>query len=80
MSELLNKKVQVKKYVGEKLVFEGDVKIVDKVLMDKASYNKSAIINNSSMDVFLGRNLKDSDATSYSLVLFMPTDIVKVYF
>ena len=80
MSELLNKKVQIKKYIGEKLVFQGDVKIVDKVLMDKASYNKSPIINNSSMDVYLGKDFKESDETGYSLVLFMPTDIVKVYF
>ena len=55
-----------------KSYYQGSVKIVDKILMDKASYSMSAIINNASFDVFIGLGDKNE------VVLFLPQEILQV--
>lgn len=52
--------------------YDGAVRIVDKVLMDKAGYSMSPIMNNASIDVFIG--LGDGN----EVVLFLPQEITKV--
>lgn len=80
MSELLNKQVYIKKLIGSKIEKEGKVKILDKVMTNMASYNNSPVINNASMDVYIGRIIDDSSGDGFSIILFEPKDIVKVYF
>jgi hypothetical protein len=55
-----------------KTFYEGKVTIVDKVLMDKAGYSMSAVMNNASIDVFMG--IDDDN----EMVLFLPQEILQV--
>ena len=72
---LVGKHVEIKsmdrKY-SEKVYYEGTVKILDKVMMDKARYSKSAVINNASLDVFIG--MGDGD----EVLLFLPEEITQI--
>lgn len=72
---LIGKVVEIhtkdRKYTA-KTFYEGKVTIVDKVLMDKAGYSMSAVMNNASIDVFMG--IGDGN----EMVLFLPQEILQV--
>lgn len=55
-------------------VFKGRLFILDKVTTNMANYTRSAVMNNSPFDVYLGRQEGGDD-----VILFKPTDITKVY-
>lgn len=76
MDSLIGSKVKViKKDSG--IEFEGDLKIVDKIMTCKSTYYNSAIMNNASFEAYVGQNLHDNSDTL--IVLFKPTDIKKIY-
>lgn len=72
---LIGKVVEIhtkdRKY-NAKTFHEGKVTIVDKVLMDKAGYSMSAVMNNASIDVFMG--IGDGN----EVILFLPQEILQV--
>lgn len=57
---------------NSKVFYNGRVKILDKVLMDKAGYSQSAVMNNASLDVYIG--LADGN----EIVLFKPDEITEI--
>ena len=60
-----------------KVNFGGDLKVIDKVMTCSSQYSKSAVMNNASFEVYVGHKLHDyGDAP---IVLFLPTDIRKIY-
>lgn len=52
--------------------YHGTAKIIDKVLMDKATYSKSPLLNNASMNVYIGQTEEKR------IVLFLPDEILEI--
>jgi hypothetical protein len=76
---LINKKVKVYIKKNEKFLYEGEVLIIDKVLTDKAHYNNSPIINNASMEVYIGVIDRVYETiTKKEIVAFRYSDIVEI--
>lgn len=69
---LINKNVKIEKKINGKIVFTGEVLIIDKVLTDKATYYQSAIMNNASMDIYVGLEC------GLDIVGFQYSDIVEI--
>ena len=82
MDSLIGSKVKILKTSFDsknnlKVDFGGDLKVIDKIMTCKSEYYKSAIMNNASLEVYVGLNLDDNSDTL--IVLFKPEDIKKIY-
>ena len=76
---LINKRVKINKKVNGKILFTGDVQIIDKVLTDKATYENSPIMNNASTEVYIGIVHRVYESiTKKEIVAFQYSDIVEV--
>ena len=84
MSNLYGKKVKILKEIYNKqdkleVEFFGDLTIIDKVMVCKSGYYKSAVMNNASFEVYVGVADKLNKNKESIIVLFEPTDIKRIY-
>lgn len=71
---MINKKVRIKTKT-----IETDVLIIDKRMTNMAQFNKAAIINNASFEVYVGLlNVEELDVEC-PVIEFLPSDIIKIY-
>ena len=84
MSNLYGKKVKILKERYNKkdqleLEFSGDVTIIDKVMVCKSEYYRSAIMNNASIEAYVGVADELNENEESIIVLFKATDIKRIY-
>lgn len=84
MSNLYGKKVKILKERYNKkdqleLEFSGDVTIIDKVMVCKSEYYRSAIMNNASFEAYVGLADELNENEASIIVLFKATDIKRIY-
>ena len=66
--------------INKKDKFVGDVFIIDKMITNMAHYTKSAIMNNASFEVYVGKYCDlDGIESECPIILFEPTDITYIY-
>lgn len=70
---MIGKKVRIKTDM-----IETDVVIVDKILTNMANFSNTAVINNASFQVYVGK-LDDGLDVTYPLVEFKVRNIIKIY-
>jgi hypothetical protein len=76
---LINKKVEVDIKKNEKLIYKGEVLIIDKVLTHWAQYLKRPLINNASMEVYIGVIDRTYETIiKKEIVAFQYSDIVEI--
>lgn len=76
---LINKKVEVDIKKDGKFIYKGEVLIIDKVLTSWAQYIKSPLINNASMEVYIGVIDRVYETiTKKEIVAFQYSDIVEI--
>jgi hypothetical protein len=80
---LINKKVEVDIKKDGKFIYKGEVLIIDKVLTSWAQYIKSPLINNASMEVYIGVRDRVYESfgvtvTKKEIVAFQYSDIVEI--
>ena len=84
MSNLYGKKVKILKERYNKkdqleLEFSGDVTIIDKVMVCMSEYYRSAVMNNASFEAYVGLADELNENEESIIVLFLPTDIKRIY-
>jgi hypothetical protein len=71
---MINKRVTIKTNS-----FKGDVIIIDKIMTNKADFAKAAIMNNASLEVYVGMFCDlDKMDVECPLIEFLPSNITKI--